>query len=460
LQTIKRSEINDKIYLSNAEGFYDQFVKPEIINDVFQSLIVAFIGLILSFQLFKFLHKDYFKINYKYENLIFYFYIKNRTVIIITYVFLFIFISFTNVYFGLYQKGLIQISNINPLIINTYKWLILIGLSFFGSVILFYESKNKKNIFWTSILVLFENFIVSSSNLSRAMILNSSAIVYGLYRSSKSEVKKKNFLFLKLIIILFIFFISSILISLELRKIYFRSDFNIMQNKLFDSQDLFIINKNKNFLDKISLSESGKIPPSESQQDTSLASKYKSLNYYKVFKEIFYLSSNRWVGIDSMFIVTQNKERNFNIFFIALKDRFSLYKSGFYEIFFVHTFNQENNHQIKPDLDIVTYNKFGQKIHGIITPGFISFLYYPNSTIFLFFSVFLIGILVLYLERFIAFFSGNNLILVSLLSHIVVYRLIHFGYLPHNTYLFFGAILISLLIFYLCKKIYLFTTNK
>ncbi len=455
LQTINRSEINGNISLSSSEGFGNHFIKPEIINNVFISLIVAFVGLILSFQLFKFFHKDYLKINYKFENLFFYLYKKNRIVIIITYIILFFFISFTNAYFGLYQKGLIQTSNINPLIINIYKWLILIGLSFFGSVILFYESRNKKNIFWTSILVMFENFIVASSNLSRAMILNSSAIMYGLHKSLRSEVYKKNLLFLKLIIILFIFFVASFSASVILRKLYFFSDLKVMHSKLFDSHDPSVINKNIDFLNKIAPSESDKITKSDSKEDINLRSKS-----YKIIEEIFYLSSHRWVGIDSMFIVTLNKERNFNIFFVAFDDRFSLYKNGFYERYFVDNFNQQKIHESKPDAQITIYNKLGQKLYGVITPGFVSFFYYPNSTIFLFFSVFFIGILVLYFERFIAFFSGNNLILVSLLSHIVVYRLMHFGYLPHNTYLLLCGIMIGLLTFYFCKKIYFYIANK
>lgn len=460
LQTINRPKDTSYIYLSSSEGFDTEFIEPDVLNEVFQSLSVAFIGLILSFKLFNFFYKDYLKINYKHEKFFLNFYKKNKIIIIITYIFLFIFISFTNVYFGIYQKGLIQTSNINPLILNSYKWLILIGLSFFGSVILFYETKSKKNIFWTSILVLFENFIVASSNLSRAMILNSSAIMYGLYKNLRIDIYKKNFLFLKLVIVLIIFFIASFSISVELRKVYFSSDFNMMQSKLFDSQDLLIINKNKNFLEKITPSESDKNTSSKSKDDTYLAGKYKSLNYYKIFQEIFYLTANRWIGIESMIIVTQNKERNFITFFNAFNERFSLYENSFYERFFLYKFNSENVHQNKRDSEITIYNKLGQKIYGVITPGFISFFYYPNSIFFLFFSTFFIGILILYLERFIAFFSGNNLILVSLLSHILVYRLMHFGYLPNNTYLLVGSILISILFFYFFKKIYLYIIKK
>ena len=68
--------------------------------------------------------------------------------------------------------------------------------------------------------------------------------------------------------------------------------------------------------------------------------------------------------------------------------------------------------------------------------------------------MFIIGILFLYFEKFISYMSGNNLILISFLTHLSVYRLIHFGYLPHQTYLLFGTIILNLLFLYFVKKFY------
>ena len=172
-------------------------------------MIVAFLALILSFKVYKLIFKDYTKNNFDIEeNFFLNLYFENKKKIIFLYIILFLFISFTNYHFGIYQKGLATRSDIHPLIVNIYKWLILFGVSFFGSVILYYELRNtKKNIFWLSILVLFENLLISASNLSRAMIVNSSSIIYGLQRNLKNLNFINNFnLLIKLILILFFIF--------------------------------------------------------------------------------------------------------------------------------------------------------------------------------------------------------------------------------------------------------------
>ena len=46
-------------------------------------------------------------------------------------------------------------------------------------------------------------------------------------------------------------------------------------------------------------------------------------------------------------------------------------------------------------------------------------------------------------------YSSKNLIFSSLIGQIIAYRFIHFGYLPQQSYLLFGTILITIFFVYL-----------
>ena len=437
--------VSEKISLSSSEGFVPQFISKNILNETFYSLIIVYIALFLSFKIFKFFYNDYFNDIYDQENYFSNLYKKYKLLIIFSYLILVIFISISNIYFGIYQKGLLISKEINPYIINLYKWLILFGLSFIGSIILFYETRIKsRNLIWTITLVLFENFLVATSNLSRAMIVNSSSILLGTYKSINFlNTQKKNFLTIKFVIIMIIFFVLSLLGSIELRKISFKINLEITEQKIITENKTVNLKTDKELVSNEETKE--KIDINEENNF--------DINFQKYLGEFIYLITKRWVGIESMILVTQNKERDFNTFLDAFKDRFSKNTQPYYERNFVIK-NLENNDSSNAIKNHNTYNDSGQYIYGVITPGFVSFFHYTNNIFFLFFSMFIIGILFLYFEKFISYMSGNNLILISFLTHLSVYRLIHFGYLPHQTYLLFGTIILNLLFLYFVKKFY------
>ena len=79
---------------------------------------------------------------------------------------------------------------------NFINWLLMFGLTSLSSVLIFFEFFHKKNnsnkILRYGIL---ETFISSVSILSRAMIFNGTALIYGFYKLvdfSKIEIRKKN----------------------------------------------------------------------------------------------------------------------------------------------------------------------------------------------------------------------------------------------------------------------------
>ena len=44
--------------------------------------------------------------------------------------------------------------------------------------------------------------------------------------------------------------------------------------------------------------------------------------------------------------------------------------------------------------------------------------------------------------------SNKNIIFASLIGQVVAYRLIHFGYIPAQSYLLVGSIILNILVYY------------
>ena len=83
-----------------------------------------------------------------------------------------------------------NLSDFNFFFSGTVKWLLLFGLTSISTIIIFFEINYLKKIFSLTILLsIFEVFLSSLSMISRGMIFNTSAIIYGLYKYNK---KTKN----------------------------------------------------------------------------------------------------------------------------------------------------------------------------------------------------------------------------------------------------------------------------
>ena len=91
--------------------------------------------------------------------------------------------------------------------------------------------------------------------------------------------------------------------------------------------------------------------------------------------------------------------------------------------------------------------------YGITTPGIVAFLYYTGSKVFVTSVIFLITISIFFL-RDIFLSCLTTIFLCSLLSQVLAYRLIHFGYMPQNTYLLLSSILITLIGLIILEKFF------
>ena len=336
------------------------------------------------------------------------FFYDNRKNILLSFLFFIILISSLNGYFKIYQKGLIPLKEINFFISGSVKWLLLFGLSSVSCILIFLEIRYFKKIFNLTIFIfLFESFLSSLSMISRGMIFNSLSIIYGIYKFSKKTGKFLNInIFLKLITVCGILFYMSVILVNEIRAEYF-----YIGKSRIDTLEKKNLNKDK--------------------------TNFNFLNYNS---EFFYIATNRWVGIDAIFAVAQNKDKlGEDLLREAFNENFQKELPTFYE----KTFNLKN---VNNSTTEIHENAKGNTLTGII-----AFLFYSGSLIFLFIGM-LILIIFANLLEFISFkVSGKNLIFCSLIGQIVAFRFIHFGYLPKQSYLLFGSIFLTIFAVYLFK---------
>ena len=390
---------------------------PESFNE---TLLVSQIG-ILSFilagyfrEIFIFKYPSKLNFFFKTNN----FFKKKRKLIWIIFLIFFTLIAISNFYFKIYQKGLLPIYDFNFVFSGTYKWLLLFGLTSISAIIIFLETNVFRKFFVTSsMLIFFETFLSSLSMLSRGMIFNAFALFFGIYKfSNKLNIHNKLTYYLKsLSIILVLFYISVVSVN------YIRANY-------------FYIGKSAQFAFKEFKKKTGK----EAIDKKEVKRKFSNLSEHH--SEIFYLSINRWVGIDGVMSVISKKEILNKMFLLnSFKERANVIQPTFYELKF----------DLEISKNVVQVYESVKDVKGNTLPGIIAFLFYSGSYYFLFISMFIICIIGSLIEYLAFRLSSNNLIFSALIGQVISFRLIHFGYLPHQSYLLFGTIIITIFLVYL-----------
>ena len=376
-------------------------------------LFVTQIGL-LSFiisgylrQLFLFKYPEKLKL----PNLKKKFFSFGRKKIWIFFIFLYIFVALLNFHFKIYQKGLLPIYDLNFIVSGIFKWLLLFGLAAFSATLVFYEFNFYKKFFFISVvIILFETFFTSFSMLSRGMIFNAIALLYGIYKFSKKIDTPNNFrYYLKSMTLIFLLFYISVSSVNYLRANY------------------FYVGKSVEFvLDK-----------ADKQTETQTEILKKLPTSKQINSEILFLIINRWVGVDGIMAVTSKKNiLSLEFLFSSFKERPTKDTPTFYEL----TFGLEEN---------IPTKELYENVKGNTLPGILAFLFYSGSYFVLFIGIFILSIIASSIE-FLSFkLSSNNLIFSSLIGQVIAFRFIHFGYLPHQTYLLFGTIILTILFVYI-----------
>lgn len=275
------------------------------------------------------------------------------------------------------------------------KWLLIFGGATISSIIIFLESKNngKKTIVYSLILGMLETTASATSMLSRGMILNSGALIYGFL---KQRIQRYGLAQLKYLIVCLCVFAPFFILS-TYGVNHLRSTFH---------------------------NQTGNTP--------------RNINITSLNSAAQILLLDRWVGIEPLMAVISSEKYGWSAFKDALGEKYVKGELSYYDKYMIQSPYQYT------DLSV---NNF------ITIPGFIAYLYYPRSKIFLFFAVFIFSYIGVLFEWFTSKLSGGIPPLMSVISLTVAYRFVHFGYAPKQSYLLFGSILLNLFIIYLCRRI-------
>lgn len=367
------------------------------------------------------------------EGGLFIFYKKNRKLILSTFVIFFILVALSNFYFGIYQKGSIPRTVLPYGLGGIYKWLLLFGMASFSAIIIRFEfTLNKKTSFLPMGLAIAESTAGSVSLLSRGMILNTGALLYGVIhaiRFYKLKVSKHFFIILTSAVC--VLFFSSVLFVNQLRHV--AHDMLVEEDVLIEKD--IQIDKNvqikNNTLAKSNTKNNSSLKPDDNVFSLGVFDSQRVSDSTKV------LFLDRWVGIEGVLAVSTYKNKGWDLWNNAWKERFSFNNTSFYD----------NNIIVSAYL----YTD-KTKYHYISLPGIIAFCFYPGSFIFLFMCMVIIGAIGAAIEFAVYKLGNKNIILCALLSQVVAYRYAHFGYVPTQSYLLFGALFLNLFIIYFSDK--------
>ena len=388
-------------------------------------------------------------------------YLQNRIIVLLIFLFSVIIVGFFNSKFGIHQRGFLYYNDLPSVVINLIKWLLLFGFTTFSCFIFHIEIKYLKKInIFTILIVLFEVFSSYTSMLSRSFIINSSSLLLPMYQYSvKLKKKYDNKFILLFIFILFlttisIFVVNNIRIEkvkivIEEYKEFTEKNLNVLSSDPLVQEKLnnynFQIPENKLENNKPSLKNNNTDSLTE-KTDTQVSEKFKNPNVTAKIIDtspkdvINFILINRWIGIDSLILVSSSEKKGFDLFFRALKEDKDQVDYTFYEKEFGL-------------VDVKTNVDTGKTImKGNTLPGIISFLYYTGSPIFLLISIMLIFFLFNFLESFVKKVTDNNLVFMCFISNMIATRLFHFGYAPKDTYLFLFSIFFSILFLILLMR--------
>lgn len=317
------------------------------------------------------------------------FYRNHRNVLLTGFVVLFVVVGVTNAYLGIYQRGCITQTTLPWGLNGIYKWLLLFGLASFSALFLKFEFEfHKETSLFVMFLSLMESFVSNVSLLSRGMILNSSALLCGVFASTKLHSIKSNARFFMATILIFItLFIGSY------------SVVNFLRSAAFSGRSLTLTG--------------GQVLTGGLPCRTLI---------------------DRWVGMEGVMAISSYPNLGWDLWKTAWKESYNENETSFYD-----------NNLIESQYA----NTDKTKNHHISLPGIIAFFFYPGSFLFLFVSMFVLGGVAAAIEGFVFWMGGKNVILCALIAQVVAYRFMSFGYVPQQSYLLFGTIFLNIIIIYL-----------
>jgi hypothetical protein len=325
-----------------------------------------------------------------------------RKTVIALFVLLVLAVAFSNIWLGIYQRGMV-VQTVLPFGLNgIYKWLLQFGLASIAALIIRFEIELQRNISMMAIFPpLLECFSSNVSLLSRGMVLNAAALGLGGLRT-----------------------VLAMKVRLDLKTMAVATAAFAV---LFAASVLSV-----NYLRASSLLGAIYAPPTaESPEPTQV---YNATDFAENARDMTGpLFIDRWVGIEGVMAVSSSNRLSWNLWKEAWQERFQEGQLSLYDRYFI-------------DSPYAASGIDKSKHHFVSLPGVIAFFYYPGSLAFVFACLLMLGLAGALFEFVTYRLAGQNWVLCSLLAQVVAFRYASFGYVPSQSHLLFGTVLLNVLL--------------
>lgn len=304
-------------------------------------------------------------------------------------------VAASNIWLGVYQRGMV-VETVLPFGLNgVYKWLLQFGLASVAAMIIRFEIELSRNITLMAVFPpLLEGLFSNVSLLSRGMILNAAALGMGALRTLHAMKSRMDPIVVAVAAIAFaVLFVASV----------------------------FAVN----YLRASSLMLSPDTATDAAAHDSAVAAKTAQHMTTPLFID-------RWVGIEGVMAVSSSDRLGWALWREALQEKFQEGRLSLYDRNFI------DSPYTNPSID-------KSRHHFISLPGAVAFFYYPGSLWFLFLGLLALGGAAALFEVFTYRLAGQNWVMCSLLAQVVAFRYSSFGYVPSQSYLLFGTLLLNVL---------------
>ncbi|MEI7612321.1 MAG: hypothetical protein WCK63_05395 [Betaproteobacteria bacterium] len=295
-------------------------------------------------------------------------------------------VATSNAWLAIYQRGMVA-QTVLPFGLNgVFKWLLQFGLASVAALIVRFEIEINRNLSLMAVFpAILEGLFSNVSLLSRGMILNLSALAIGSLRMIRAMKLSPNRLSMFVAATVFVGLFSVSVASV-----------NILRAQMFDKSE-----------------------------PATVASAVASVSH--ISQPLFV---DRWVGIEGAMAVSASDKLGWELWQRAWRERYDESEFSLYDRSFVSA------HYASSDIN-------QSRNHFVNLPGLIAFLYYPGSFAFLFLAMVFAGLVGAVLEIATFRFCGRNWILCSLFAQVIAFRYASFGYVPGQSYLLFGTLVLN-----------------
>lgn len=348
-----------------------------------------------------------------------------RKTCIAVFVLMVLLVAGSNVWLGIYQRGMVA-QTLLPFGLNgVYKWLLQFGLASIVALIIRFEIELNRNLSVMAIfLPLLESFLSNVSLLSRGMILNLSALGIGGLRLIRAmKVRVDPLVLVATSIAFVVLFAISVFTVNYLRMVALAGpEPTTLSDAPAPTPGVVAAPK---ALATPAVVAAPVVAPVAAAVAAAVGAQHMTPPLF----------IDRWVGIEGVMAVSSSKKLGWDLWQQAWQEKYlegtlSLYDQGFIESPYQN-----------PNID-------RSRNHFVSLPGIIAFLYYPGSLAFLFLSLVVCALFAAAIEFAAYRLGGQNWLLCSLFAQVVAFRYASFGYVPGQSYLFFGALALNILILF------------